>query len=761
VEQAERAQQVDSPGRGLELASVAVGRPVRGAFTYLVPPELQGKLVRGQRLLVPFGRGRALGFYLGPGLAPPGGGVLKPLHSALEETPAIPEDVLALVEFAASHYRHPLGEALRVALPPGLTDPDASPEPRADLVRTVVVSPAADPELLRRAPAQAATLQYLLAVGGRAELDELGRAVPGARGAVERLAARAWVRIEERPIEPTIPEGLGQGRPDRLTAGQTTAVAAITGSLDARGYRPFLLQGVTGSGKTEVYLRAVEYALLRGDGALVLVPEIALTPQLVGRFRSRFGNAVAVLHSGLRDRERLIHWKALRSGSVRIAVGVRSAVFAPVRQLRLVVVDEEHDPSFKQEEKLRYQARDLAVVRARQSQATVVLGSATPSLESLENARRGRYQHLRLPSRVDDRPLPAVELVDLRRSRPRRTPGEEPGAQPPALSPQVVEALGQTVARGRQAILFLNRRGHSSALICQACGQGVPCSQCDVSLTFHLGSRALQCHYCGETRPVPESCPACEGALFPVGSGTERVEAEVAERFPRARVARLDRDAAGNAERLTQLLASFARGEIDVLVGTQMVAKGHDFPGVTLVCVVSADTGLLLPDFRAAERTFQLVTQVAGRAGRGDEPGRVLVQSWNPELEAVARVAAHDYDGFAGQELTWRQALAWPPFARLVAIRIEGEEARATAETAHRLGARLTELLPPPSSGVRLLGPAPAPLPRLRGRSRWQLLLKAPRHALLNPLLDQLELDAEVLPGSVRVVIDVDPGAML
>jgi primosomal protein N' (replication factor Y) (superfamily II helicase) len=758
VEQAERAQPADSPEQGLELASVAVGRPVRGAFTYLVPPALQGRLARGQRLLVPFGRGRALGFYLGPGLAPPGGGLLKPVHSALEETPAIPEDILALVEFAASHYRHPLGEAMRVALPPGLTDVDETAEPRAEVVRTVVVGSGADPDLLRRAPAQAATLQYLLAVGGRAELEELGRAVPGARGAVDRLVARGWVHLEEQPLEPTIPEGLGQARPGRLTEGQGTAVAAITGALDTGGFQPFLLQGVTGSGKTEVYLRAAEHVLSGGDGALVLVPEIALTPQLVGRFRSRFGNAVAVLHSGLRDRERLVHWTALRSGSVRIAVGVRSAVFAPVRNLRLLVVDEEHDPSFKQDEKLRYQARDLAVVRARQAQATIVLGSATPSLESLENARRGRYRHLRLPVRVDDRPLPAVELVDLRRSRPRH---QMPATRPPALSPPVVEALGETLARGKQAILFLNRRGHSSALICEACGQGVPCSQCDVSLTFHLGTRALQCHYCGETRRLPEACGSCGGALFPVGSGTERVELEVAERFPRARVARLDRDAAGNTERLTQLLASFARGEIDVLVGTQMVAKGHDFPGVTLVCVVSADTGLLLPDFRAGERTFQLVTQVGGRAGRGDEPGRVLVQTWNPEVEAVARVATHDYDGFVRRELAWRQALAWPPFSRLVAVRVEGEDAKATAEVARRLGARLTDLLPSPVSGVRLLGPAPAALPRLRGRSRWQLLLKAPRHALLNPLLDQLERDLEQLPASVRVVIDVDPGAML
>jgi primosomal protein N' (replication factor Y) (superfamily II helicase) len=740
------------------LASVAVGRPVKGPFTYLVPPELEGRLQRGQRVLVPFGRGRALGFYLGPGRAPQGGGVLKPVSALLEDTPALPDDVLALVEFAAGYYRHPLGEALRAALPPGLADPAEGPEPSPEVVRTVVVVGTHSVDTLKRAPAQAATLGYLLAVGGRAELDELGRAVPGARAAVQRLVERGWVQMEERAVEPTVAEGLGQVRPERLTGAQSAALEELERALDAGGFKPFLLQGVTGSGKTEVYLRAAEHALARGGGALILVPEIALTPQLVGRFRSRFGSAVAVLHSGLRDRERLLHWKGLRSGAVRLAVGVRSAVFAPVRDLSLLVVDEEHDPSFKQDEKLRYQARDLAVVRAKQAGATVVLGSATPSLETLENARRGRYRRLRLPARVDDRPMPAVELVDLRRVRLRAAQTPE---QPPALSPPLVEALGEALGRGQQAILFLNRRGHSAALVCEACGQGVPCSRCDVSLTFHLRARNLQCHYCGESRPVPDRCPACGGPLLAVGAGTERVEAEVAERFPAARVARLDRDAATTAERLTELLSRFARGEIDVLVGTQMVAKGHDFPGVTLVCVVSADTGLLLPDFRAAERTFQLITQVSGRAGRGREPGRVLVQTWNPEADAVARVPEHDYDGFAQHELAWREALAWPPFSRLVAVRIEGEDPQETATVARKLGERLAVLLPAPDTGVRLLGPAPAPLPRLRGKSRWQLLLKAPRHAPLGPLLDQLERDLEVLPAAVRVVLDVDPGAML
>jgi len=741
-----------------ELASVAVGRPVKGPFTYLVPPELEGRLRRGQRILVPFGRGRALGFYLGPGRPPEGGGTLKPVSALLEDVPALPDDVLALVEFAAAYYRHPLGEALRAALPPGLTDPSEGPEPSPDVVRSVVVVGSPSVDTLRRAPAQAAALGYLLAVGGRAELDELGRAVPGARAAVQRLVARGWVQVEERALEPTVAEGLGLARPEQLTEAQAAALGELQRALDAGGFQPFLLQGVTGSGKTEVYLQAAEHALARGGGALVLVPEIALTPQLVGRFRSRFGSGVAVLHSGLRDRERLLHWKALRAGTVRLAVGVRSAVFAPVRDLALLVVDEEHDPSFKQDEKLRYQARDLAVVRAKQAGATVVLGSATPSLETVENARRGRYRRLRLPARVDDRPMPSVELVDLRRVRPRPTGTPE---QPPALSPPMVNALGEALGRGQQAILFLNRRGHSTAVVCEACGQGVPCSRCDVSLTFHLRGRNLQCHYCGESRPVPDRCPGCGGPLVPVGAGTERIETEVAERFPSARVARLDRDAATTAERLTELLSRFARGEIDVLVGTQMVAKGHDFPGVTLVCVVSADTGLLLPDFRAAERTFQLVTQVSGRAGRGQEPGRVLVQTWNPEADAVARVPAHDYDGFAEHELAWREALAWPPFSRLVAVRIEGQDPGETAAVARKLGDRLAVLLPGPATGVRLLGPAPAPLARLRGKSRWQLLLKAPRQALLGPLLDQLERDLEVLPGAVRVVLDVDPGAML
>jgi primosomal protein N' (replication factor Y) (superfamily II helicase) len=731
---------------------VAVGRPVAGPFTYALPSGGEAPRFLGQRLLVPFGRGRALGFYLGRA-EPPAGAVLKPITQVLEAEPALPSDVFRLITFAAAHYRYPLGEALRAALPPGLTRAVQDSPVAPEVVQTAVATEAAASASLVRAPSQAATLAYLLAVGGRVELGELAHAVPKAREAIRRLVARGLVRLETQAVQPLV--RFAQGRPEHLTRGQQVAVEALVRALDAASFRPFLLQGVTGSGKTEVYLRAAEHALSTGKGALVLVPEIALTPQLVGRFRSRFGTQVAVLHSGLKERERRGYWQALRAGRVRLAVGVRSAVFAPVAALGLLVVDEEHDPSFKQDEKLRYQARDLAVVRARDVGAVVVLGSATPSLETYENARRGKYEVLELPSRVDDRPLPKVELVDLRR-RPRTALDV-----PAVLAEESALALSETLAKGQQAILFLNRRGHSTTLLCEACGQAVCCKQCDVALTFHLQPASLQCHYCGGSQGVPAACPACQGALVRLGTGTERVEAEVAARCPKARVARLDRDSVGTGEKLTERLSSFARGELDVLVGTQMVAKGHDFPGVTLVCVVSADTGLLLPDFRAAERTFQLLTQVAGRAGRGQEAGRVLVQTYNPEAEPVVRAAAHDFVGFAQTELAWRRALAYPPYSRLAAIHLEGRDAGQTAASARALARTLERSLPPTASGVRLLGPAPAPLSRLRGHSRWQLLLKAPQHRVLRPVLDAVERALHALPRGVRGVLDVDPGAML
>ncbi|HSP81203.1 MAG TPA: primosomal protein N', partial [Myxococcaceae bacterium] len=388
----------------------------------------------------------------------------------------------------------------------------------------------------------------------------------------------------------------------------------------------------------------------------------------------------------------------------------------------------------------------------------VVLGSATPSLETLENVRRGRYRKLELRHRVDDRPMPTIQLVDLRQERPREPLVQE---EAPILSPPLLAAMEETVGRGQQVILFLNRRGHSTFLLCEVCGTSVKCSACDVCLTFHRSQNRVVCHYCGDAHPVPSECRECTGPLLKLGVGTERVEAEVAERLPHARVARLDRDSATSAERLTELLASFARREIDILVGTQMVAKGHDFPGVTLVCVVMADTSLAIPDFRASERTFHLLTQVAGRAGRGKDPGRVLVQTYNPEAEPVKCMLAHDFDGFAEREMERRRVLAWPPHSRMAAVRLEGEHPEQTARVARFLGEFLGRNMPPASWGVRLLGPALAPISRIRGRTRWQLLLKAPSHAALSPLLARLEAKLEEIPSAVRVTIDVDPAAML
>ncbi len=742
-------------------ALVAIGRPVRGEFTYLVPEALAPKLQPGQRVRVPFGRGVALGFYLAPAPPPPDEvrAKLKPILAVLDDEAALSPDVVELVRFAAQHYRYPLGEALRSALPPALAQADEAKAAKGDFVLHAQVLLPEALHVLTRAPQQHAVLSYLLAVGGRATVEEVAHAIPGARAVLRTLASRGFVKLEEVAVVQSVREGLAQSRPAALTPEQTSVVGELLGALEQREFAPFLLHGVTGSGKTEVYLRVVERALEQERGALILVPEIALTPQLVGRFRSRFGDQVALLHSALKDRERLKHWQDLRTGRVKLAVGVRSAIWAPVTNLGVVVVDEEHDPSFKQDEKLRYQARDLAVMRARQTGALVILGSATPSLETWDNAQRGRYRLLTMSKRVDDRPMPSLELVDLRVERPR-TPDTR-GTEPPMLSPTLRTAIEETVARGQQVILFLNRRGHSTFVVCEVCGNSLRCANCDVCLTHHLSARGLVCHYCGEMSPLPRACPECEGRLLELGVGTERIEAEVAETFPNARTARLDRDAASSAEKLTEMLAAFARREIDILIGTQMVAKGHDFPGVTLVCVVMADSALSLPDFRASERTFHLLTQVAGRAGRGNDAGRVLVQTYNPDAAPIALMLAQDFHRFSNEELRRRKLLFWPPLAKLVALRIEGASADATIRAAKELARIAAGALPPPSHGVRLLGPAPAPIARIKGKTRWQLVVKGPSHAAMAGVVDALEAWIPQLPSAVRVVLDVDPGAML
>ena len=675
------------------------------------------------------------------------------------------------------------GRLARLAARGLLEDPGslkgAARTPTVTMLAPVVPPPQPLPS---RGPALAAVDAYLRAQG-RVSLESVLSRFPRAHAPVKRLVALGRITREEQPAQPTDPYAAFPAppapRPQDLTGEQRHAIAAVCAAMDGGTSSAFLLQGITGSGKTEVYLQLVAHARAQGRTALVLVPEIALTPALAARFRGRVEGGVAVLHSGLTPSERLAAYDAARAGRVGAVLGARSAVFAPLPNLGLLVVDEEHEGSFKQEESPRYQARDLALYRGRAAGAAVVLGSATPSLESLHGATTGRLVHLRLTQRPLARPLPHVQLVDLRTKSTAQNPAARTtpltsGARVTILGPALLTALEGTLASGHQALIFLNRRGYSTSVLCRGCGLPLACPSCAVALTHHAPRTAvdqeqpvragtLRCHYCDHTEAVPQACPACGSAqLYPLGLGIQRVEAELAARFPRARLGRLDRDAVQKRGALERTLSRFASGQTDVLVGTQMLAKGHDYPGVTLVGVVAADVGLRMPDWRAAERTLQLLTQVAGRAGRGNTPGNVIIQTWCPEHPALVCAASHDVDGFAAQEMPLRQQLNYPPFGRLAMVRAEAPtepvaQALATAAAgalqaaARRLGA---------ADSLQVLGPAPAPLARLRGIWRMQVLLKAssprPRQAALRQMLQQVRP-----PTGARLVVDVDPGSML
>jgi primosomal protein N' (replication factor Y) len=535
-----------------------------------------------------------------------------------------------------------------------------------------------------------------------------------------------------------------------LTPEQNQALEHITRKLDEGRYATFLLHGVTGSGKTEVYIRAIHRALARGKTALMLVPEIALTPMLGRRLRAHFGRDVALLHSSLSEGERFEEWHRIARGEARVVLGTRSAVFAPLSNLGLVIVDEEHDPSYKQDEVPRYHGRDTAIMRALQNQAVVILGSATPSLESYHNVHVGKYIYLQLGERIGGRSLAEVHLVDMREVFARY------GRQV-VLSDELVNAIRETIERGEQVILLLNRRGFSSFVLCRRCGLTMRCPRCDVSLTYHRSVEQLLCHYCNYRAPVLTRCPSCDGEyIYFAGVGTEQVEERLRRLFPDLRIARLDRDTASRRRAYERIIMAFAAGEIQVLVGTQMVAKGHDFPNVTLVGVISVDAILGLPDFRAAERAFQLLTQSAGRAGRGDQPGRVLIQTYYPEHYVLRYAAAQDYEGFYQREIHFRRMLHYPPITTLIQLIVQHRD----FERANALAQELARYLrAADTSGLmRVLGPAPAPLSRLRGRHRLQILIKSRQRLAAHRAVD---LAVEQLRASGfdthALVIDPDP----
>jgi primosomal protein N' (replication factor Y) len=532
----------------------------------------------------------------------------------------------------------------------------------------------------------------------------------------------------------------------RPSPAQFAALGQLRAALDSGTFAPFLLHGETGSGKTFVYLEAIARTREKGKGAIALVPEIALTPQLAGRFRARFGDDVAVLHSGLTERERQVEWHRVREGRAGIVVGARSAVFAPVPDLGIIVVDEEHEPSYKQEDRLRYNARDLALVRAKEAGAVAVLGSATPSLETLRRAEEGKLAVLRLPERADGRPPPVIEIVDRKQAPPGKL-----------LTGVLAHAVEECVARSEQAILFLNKRGQERSLLCKDCGSAVGCPNCSVALVLHrAGGTMLRCHLCGHEE-MPRACAVCGSLrIAPLSFGTQHLEEELSRIVPKARIARLDRDAASAPGRAAAILAKFACREIDVLVGTQMVAKGHDFPGVTLVGVIDADGPLHIPDFRAGERCVQLLAQVAGRAGRGTQPGRVVLQALRPEEPAVAY--ARDYKAFAVLEDARRRALGFPPWSRLLALRIQGNTLSRVEGAAERLAAKARDAAAR-GEPIEVLGPAPAPIARLRGKERLQILLRAEGHPALHRVARALL--SERLPPGVELAVDVDPASLL
>ncbi|HEX2253761.1 MAG TPA: primosomal protein N', partial [Thermoanaerobaculia bacterium] len=607
----------------------------------------------------------------------------------------------------------------------------------------------------RSAPGRA-VVDYLAAAGRPATVEELTREIECTPAVITRLVKRGILRrftqVERLDLDRHM-AGNRTGAPAPplvLRPDQAEVVAALEAAVAARRFLPYLVTGITGSGKTEVYLRAADTALALGRSVLLLVPEIALVPALARTVERRFGRQLAILHSNLASGERHQEWERIRRGEARVVLGPRSALFAPVADLGLVVVDEEQDSSYKQDLTPRYHARDLALVRARRAGAVAVLVSATPSLESRWNVERGRLAPLTLTTRAGQGSLPDGILVDLKDEAPRRRPGEI------HFSERLRDELARTFAAGEQAIVLRNRRGYSPRLLCRACGEDFRCEQCGLPRTFHRRERALLCHYCGSRRPFPTKCPTCqEEALEAIGAGTERVEEELAALFPGIGIAVLDRDSARRTGGAAAVLERFARGEAQVLLGTQMVSKGHHFPGVALAAVLAADTYLGFPDFRAVERTYNLLVQLAGRAGRGDRSGRVVVQTYHPEHYAIRAALAHDDEAFAAEEMRFRRVFHYPPFSRMVQVLVRdadrGKAEGAMAQLAERLRSH------PLATEIRLTGPAPAPLERLRGQWRFQLLLRAKTHRLLRDLL------AEALPETpgVDLVVDVDPQQLL
>jgi primosomal protein N' (replication factor Y) len=800
-------------------AEVAVPLYVFQTFTYQLNDEQSAAAEVGARIVVPLGRNLVTGFIVDLhetcDLDPAD---IKGAHSIVDTIPVCTPELLQLTQWVAEYYGSPWGEVIKASLPPGISPEikelititelglkelqnGVSPI-KSKLLSQLATSGPADRSALTGSPEQLSrNLRELEHAGfitrkqrpGAAEvkpklrkfvrlrstaaadkrtdaqqriLDTLEQFGPVSMQSliktaavtpptVNLLAQKGVIEIYDDAVrrDPLARARLHDTTNYILTDYQAKVLKQIERQIESREYAAFLLHGVTGSGKTEVYIRAMRTTLEKGRSAMMLVPEIALTPVFSRRLRAHFGDQVAIFHSSLKRGERFDEWTRVRNGEARVVIGTRSAVFAPVKDLGLIIIDEEHEGSYRQQESPGYNGRDTAIVRAQKESATVVLGSATPSLESYHNASNGKYSLLNLPERIGGRPMAQAELVDMKAVFALE-------GKPQLFSPELIEAIKETHSRGEQSIILLNRRGYSRFLLCRSCGESMHCPNCDVTLTYHQSERRLLCHYCGHRAPVPSACPLCEKKyLFFVGEGTEQLEERVRELVPELRVERIDRDTTATG-RVESVLHDFSEGRIDTLVGTQMLAKGHDFPNVTLVGVISVDIGLSLPDFRSAEKTFQLITQVAGRAGRGDRPGRVLIQTYHPTHYALRHACAQDYEGFYEEEMRHRKNHSYPPFVALATLLIRGLNLSRVREDSLELRRELDK--ENRDRQVRILGPAPAPLARLKREHRFQILLKARSRKHLRTLIESTMKTLTDRKFNIRSInLEVDPVSVM
>ncbi|MFC1884410.1 primosomal protein N' [Thermodesulfobacteriota bacterium] len=810
---------------------VAVPLPVRGTFSYIPPEGLHPKTLIGRRAIVPFGSRRITGYIIAES-AKESGEDLKKIEEVLDAEPLFPEKMAPFFEWVSDYYMCPVGLVIQSLMPSRMgaapyktarltetglkilegnsfkpkdkeilvwvkSNPDKRLkwpfssimhlERKGWLTTQEKVRGKREGHLIRKFVRCREDKSLEMVLGENADLiraknekeflkeifnsspiqlSALNKKFSNGSYLVKKWHERGVLEISEEPVfrDPT-------GRllspwpiPDVLFDQQKNALGNIKEGLESRCFSPYLLHGVTGSGKTEVYLRAAEHAIEMGRRVILMVPEISLAIYMESAFRHRLKGRIGIYHSGLSSGERHDQWVRMVRGDVDLVIGARSALFSPLKDLGLIIVDEEHDLAYKQENIPRYHARDAAVVRAKMEQAVVVLGSGTPSIQSYNNSISGKYRLLNMPERVENRPMPEIKIVDMKLL-------EDKGGKNRMLTPPLVNAIKKNLEAGSQTILFLNRRGFNRLFICRSCGKSIHCPNCDVTLTHHFKESQLSCHYCGYSSDVLVICPLCKkGRLKPYGFGTEKLEHELADLFPGARSMRMDADSLRKKGRAFSVLKKFSNQEIDILVGTQIITKGYDFPNVTLVGIVAADLSLEFPDFRGGERTFQILSQVAGRAGRGESPGRVFIQTFNPEHYAVRTAIAHDYESFFQNEIILRNQLGYPPFSHLACLRIKGNLREETRKAAGELGRVINErLLSWPNRGkeIQVLGPVEAPISKLKGKYRWQILLKGKDPALIRELVWQVKGSSRKIPGlkigsgSVNLSFDVDPYNMI